>query len=60
MKSPAIRGRQRRSGPDAAWRVAVYFETEDDANAFADVMQPGLLGHEADPVIAHVTTYCLD
>jgi hypothetical protein len=45
-------------GTDAAWRVAVYFETEEDANAFA--REAGLLGHDADPVVAHVTTYCLD
>jgi hypothetical protein len=45
-------------GTDAAWRVAVYFETEQEANQFAS--QAGLLGHEADPVIARVTTYCLD
>ena len=45
-------------GPDARWRVGVYFETEDEANAFA--LQAGLLGHEADPVITRVTTYCLD
>ena len=45
-------------GPDARWRVGVYFETEDEANAFA--LQSGLLGHEADPVITRVTTYCLD
>lgn len=45
-------------GTDAAWRVAVYFETEEEANAFA--LEAGLLAHDADPVIAHVTTYCLD
>jgi hypothetical protein len=45
-------------GTQAEWRVAVYFETEDEANAFAS--DAGLLGHEADPVIARVTTYCLD
>jgi hypothetical protein len=45
-------------GTDAEWRVAVYFETEEEANEFA--LQSGLLGHEADPVIAQVTTYCLD
>jgi hypothetical protein len=45
-------------GTDDEWRVAVYFETQDEANAFAG--QAGLLGHEADPVIAQVTTYCLD
>jgi hypothetical protein len=43
---------------DAQWAVAVYFETEQEANRFAD--QAGLLGHEAGPVVAHVTTYCLD
>jgi hypothetical protein len=45
-------------GTDAEQGIGVYFETEDDANAFA--LQAGLLGHEADPVIARVTTYCLD
>ncbi|HEX6581124.1 MAG TPA: hypothetical protein VF195_09665 [Actinomycetota bacterium] len=45
-------------GTDAPQGIGVYFETEDEANAFAD--QAGLLGHEADPVIARVTTYCLD
>jgi hypothetical protein len=45
-------------GTDDEWRVAVYFETQDEANAFAD--QAGLLGHEGGPVIARVTTYCLD
>ena len=45
-------------GTDAEWRVAVYFETQEEANEFA--LQAGLLGHEADPVIALVTTYCLD
>ena len=44
--------------PDARWRVGVYFANEDEANAFA--LQAGLLGHEADPVITRVTTYCLD
>ena len=45
-------------GKDAEQGIGVYFETEDEANAFAS--QAGLLGHEADPVIAQVTTYCLD
>jgi hypothetical protein len=45
-------------GTDAEQGIGVYFETEDEANAFAS--QAGLLGHEADPVIARVTTYCLD
>jgi hypothetical protein len=45
-------------GTNAEQGIGVYFETEDDANAFAS--QAGLLGHEADPVIAQVTTYCLD
>jgi hypothetical protein len=45
-------------GTDAEQGIAVYFETEGDARAFA--LQAGLLGHEADPVIAHVTTFCLD
>ena len=45
-------------GTDAPQGIGVYFETENEANAFAD--EAGLLGHEADPVIARVTTYCLD
>ena len=44
-------------GSQAESRVAAYFETEKDANAFA--RQAGLLDH-TNPVIAHVTTYCLD
>jgi hypothetical protein len=44
-------------GTDAVWRVAVYFDTDTEANAFA--MQAGLLDHTR-RVIAHVTTYCLD
>jgi hypothetical protein len=45
-------------GTDAEQGIAVYFQTEDEANEFA--LQAGLLGHEAGPVIARVTTYCLD
>ncbi|MGH7540140.1 MAG: hypothetical protein ACRELC_03980, partial [Gemmatimonadota bacterium] len=45
-------------GTTAASRVAAYFESQGDATAFA--REHGLLGHEADPVIARVTTYCLD
>jgi hypothetical protein len=45
-------------GTDAEQGIGVYFETEDEANAFAH--QAGLLGHEADPAVARVTTYCLD
>ena len=45
-------------GTDAEQGIGVYFETEDEANAFAE--QAGLLGHEGDPVIAEVTTFCLD
>ena len=45
-------------GSHAESRVAAYFETEEQANEFA--LQAGLLGHEAGPVIAHVTTFCLD
>lgn len=52
------RGAAEALGTDASWRVAVYFGTEEEANAFA--LEAGLLGHEADPVIARVTTYCLD
>jgi hypothetical protein len=44
-------------GTNAEQGIGVYFETEEDANAFA--RQAGLLDH-TDPVIAHVTTYCLD
>ena len=44
-------------GTNAPQGIGVYFETEEDANAFA--LQAGLLDH-TDPVIAHVTTYCLD
>ena len=45
-------------GTDAEQGIGVYFETQDEANEFAS--QAGLLGHEANPVIARVTTYCLD
>jgi hypothetical protein len=45
-------------GTNAEQGIAVYFETEEDANEFA--LRAGVLGHEAGPVIAHVTTYCLD
>jgi hypothetical protein len=45
-------------GPGAAWRVAVYFETRGDASAFADDYRIRYAG--SDPVIAQVTTYCLD
>jgi hypothetical protein len=45
-------------GTNVPQGIRVYFETEDEANAFA--LQAGLLGHEGDPVIARVTTYCLD
>lgn len=45
-------------GTDAPQSIGVYFETEDEANAFA--LRAGLLGHEEDPVVARVTTYCLD
>ncbi len=45
-------------GPDAAWRVAVYFETRGDASAFAVACRT--LYPKSDPAIAHVTTYCLD
>ena len=44
-------------GKDAPQGIGVYFQTEEDANAFA--RQAGLLDH-TNPVIAHVTTYCLD
>ena len=45
-------------GPDAAWRVGVYFATGADASAFADEYRSRNPG--SDPVMAHVTTYCLD
>jgi hypothetical protein len=44
-------------GTDAEQGIAVYFETEDEANDFAQMA--GLLDHTR-RVIAHVTTYCLD
>jgi hypothetical protein len=44
-------------GTGAEQGIGVYFDTEDDANAFA--LQAGLLDHTR-RVIAHVTTYCLD
>jgi hypothetical protein len=43
---------------DAEHAIGVYFETQEAANAFA--LDAGLLGHGADPVIAQVTTFCLD
>ena len=46
-------------GTDAPQGIGVYFETREEANAFA-LQAAGLLGHGADPVIARVTTYCLD
>jgi hypothetical protein len=44
-------------GTDAEQGIGVYFETADQANAFA--LQAGLLDHTR-RVIARVTTYCLD
>ena len=44
-------------GTDAEQGIGVYFETADEANAFA--LQAGLLDHIR-RVIARVTTYCLD
>ena len=44
-------------GTDAEQAIRVYFETSDEANAFA--LQAGLLDHTR-RVIARVTTYCLD
>jgi hypothetical protein len=44
-------------GTDAEQGIGVYFETDDEANAFA--LQAGLLDHTG-RVIARVTTYCLD
>jgi hypothetical protein len=44
-------------GTNAEQGIAVYFETEEDANEFA--LQAGLLDHTR-RVIARVTTYCLD
>jgi hypothetical protein len=48
----------RRETCELAARLLRYPETEADAQAFA--ADAGLLGHEADPMIAQVTTYCLD
>jgi hypothetical protein len=45
-------------GTSADHKVAVYFETEEEANTFA--LDAGLLGHEADPVVAQVTIACLE
>jgi hypothetical protein len=45
-------------GTSADHKVAVYFETQEEANAFA--LQAGLLGHEAGPVVAQVTIVCLE
>jgi hypothetical protein len=45
-------------GTSADHKVAVYFETEDEANTFA--LDAGLLGHEAGPVAARVTIACLE
>jgi hypothetical protein len=44
-------------GTNAPQGIGVYFETEEEANEFA--LQAGLLDHTR-PVIARVTTYCLD
>jgi hypothetical protein len=44
-------------GTNAEQGIAVYFETVDEANAFA--LQAGLLDHTR-RMIARVTTYCLD
>jgi hypothetical protein len=44
--------------PGATWGVAVYFATGADATAFADEYRSRNPG--SDPVMAHVTTYCLD
>ena len=52
------RGAAEALGTSADHKVAVYFETKQEASAFA--LDAGLLGHEADPVVAEVTTVCLD
>jgi hypothetical protein len=44
-------------GTDAEQGIGVYFDTETEANDFAQIA--GLLDHTR-RVIAHVTTYCLD
>ncbi len=44
-------------GTDAEQGIAVYFETEEEASAFA--LRAGQLDH-INPVIARVTTFCLD
>ena len=45
-------------GTSAEHKVAVYFETKEEANTFA--LEAGLLGHEAGPVVAKVTIACLE
>jgi hypothetical protein len=45
-------------GPEAQWRVGVYFDTRVDARAFVD--QLAISGGVTDAPIAQVTTYCLD
>jgi hypothetical protein len=45
-------------GPGITWRVGVYFDTEAKARACAATYRDRDRG--SDPVIAHVTTFCLD
>jgi hypothetical protein len=45
-------------GTSAEHKVAVYFQTQEEANAFA--LEAGLLGHEAGPIVAQVTIVCLE
>lgn len=45
-------------GTDVEWRVAVYFDTRGDAQAFAD--QLALSAGVTDVQVAQVTTNCLD
>jgi len=45
-------------GPEAKWRVGLYFDTRVDARAFAAQLE--LSGGVTNAPIAQVTTYCLD
>ena len=51
-------GARQALGTDAAWAVAVYFETRADARAFSDQLE--ISGGIPDAPIARVTTFCLD
>lgn len=43
---------------DVEHAIGVYFGSEEDANAFARAF--GALGDNSEPIVARVTTYCLD